>query len=127
MSQSTVYVPVINVGKTDVMLFRNSVLGTLHSVFIVSLPRGVSECKSVSASVNLQMPTVLSSVQEQIKNLDLSVLSETEQEQVRSLLLKFHMVFSEYEGNLGCTQLLSHDIPLTDSVPVRQRYRRIPP
>ena len=28
---------------------------------------------------------------------------------------------------MGCTSLLSHDIPLLDEVPVRQRYRRIPP
>uniref|UniRef100_A0A8C2FG16 Gypsy retrotransposon integrase-like protein 1 n=1 Tax=Cyprinus carpio TaxID=7962 RepID=A0A8C2FG16_CYPCA len=127
VNQGTVYVPVINVGQTDVILFRNVILGTLSSVFIVSLPHGVSEVKSVSASINLQIPTVRPSVQEQIKSLDLSVLTETEQEQVRSLLLKFHTVFSAHEGDLGCTRLLSHDIPLTDSVPVRQRYRRIPP
>ncbi len=127
VTRGTVYVPVVNVGKTDIMLFRNSVLGTLHRVFIVSLPHGVSEVKSVSAFVNLQIPTVLPSVQEQIKKFDLSVLTVPEQEQVRSLLLRFHTVFSAYDGELGCTQLLSHDIPLTDSVPVRQRYRRIPP
>lgn len=122
VTRGTVYVPVINVGKTDVMLFRHAVLGTLNSVFIVSLPRGVSEFKSVSASINLQIPTVLPPGQEQIKSLDLSMLTETEQEQVRSLLLKFQTVFSAHEGDLGCTQLLSHYIPLTDSVPVRQRY-----
>uniref|UniRef100_A0A671LVY5 Uncharacterized protein n=1 Tax=Sinocyclocheilus anshuiensis TaxID=1608454 RepID=A0A671LVY5_9TELE len=55
--RGTVYVSVINVGETDVMLFRNSVLATLHSLFIVSLPHCVSECKSVSASINLQTPT----------------------------------------------------------------------
>lgn len=109
VTRGTVYVPVINVGKTDVMLFWNTVLGTLYSVFIVSLPRGVSEFKSV-----------LPPVQEQIKSLDLSMLTKTEQKQVRSLLLKFHTVFSAHEGDLGCTQLLSHDIPLTDSVPIRR-------
>ncbi len=60
--RSTVYVPVINVEKTDILLFQNSVLGTLHSVFIVSSPRGISECKSVSASVNLQVSVILPSV-----------------------------------------------------------------
>lgn len=29
--------------------------------------------------------------------------------------------------DLGCTNLISHDIPLLDDVPVRQRYRHIPP
>lgn len=36
-------------------------------------------------------------------------------------------MFSGHEGDLGCTRLISHDIPLLDDVPVRQRYRRIPP
>lgn len=77
--------------------------------------------------MNLQIHTVLSSVQEQIMNLDLSVLTVTEQEQVKSLLLKFHMVFSAHDGNLECTQLISHDIPLIDSVPVQKRYEQITP
>lgn len=28
---------------------------------------------------------------------------------------------------MGCTNLIAHDIPLLDDVPIRQRYRRIPP
>ncbi len=28
---------------------------------------------------------------------------------------------------MGCTTLISHEIPLTDEVPIRQMYRRIPP
>ncbi|KAI3358861.1 hypothetical protein L3Q82_015251 [Scortum barcoo] len=36
-------------------------------------------------------------------------------------------VFSVHDGDLGCTNLLSHDIPLLDDIPVRQRHRRIPP
>lgn len=36
-------------------------------------------------------------------------------------------MFSTHEGDLGCTKLISHDIPLLDDTPVRQRYRHIPP
>ena len=50
-----------------------------------------------------------------------------EQEKVRTLLLKHEPVFSAFEGDLGCTNLLTHDIPLLDDKPVRQRYRRLPP
>ncbi len=32
-----------------------------------------------------------------------------------------------HDGDLGGTNLIFHDIPLLDDVPVRQRYRRIPP
>ncbi|XDV46755.1 hypothetical protein PO909_016595 [Leuciscus waleckii] len=59
--------------------------------------------------------------------LDLSLLSGEEQCKVRALLLKYQSVFSAFEGDLGCTNIISHDIPLTDDTPVRQRYRRIPP
>lgn len=36
-------------------------------------------------------------------------------------------MFAAHEGDLGCTSLISHEIPLLDEVPVRQRYRRLPP
>ncbi len=59
--------------------------------------------------------------------VDLSALAESEWVQVRSLLQRYSLVFSAHEVDLGCTNLVSHDIPLLDDVPVRQRYRRIPP
>jgi len=59
--------------------------------------------------------------------VDLSVLTEPDQTEVRSLLQKYSSVFSAYDGDLGCTNLISHVIPLLNDVPVRQRYRRIPP
>lgn len=36
-------------------------------------------------------------------------------------------MFSAHDGDLGCTTPISHDIPLVDEAPVRQRYQRIPP
>ncbi len=36
-------------------------------------------------------------------------------------------MFLAHDSDLGCNNLISHDIPLTDEVPVRQRYRRLPP
>lgn len=32
-----------------------------------------------------------------------------------------------HKGDLGCTDLIAHEIPLVDDVPIRQRYRCIPP
>jgi len=43
------------------------------------------------------------------------------------LLHKYSGVFSDHEGDVGCTNIISHDIPLVEEAPVRQRYRRIPP
>lgn len=62
-----------------------------------------------------------------LESLDLSNVAEAEQAKVRSLLMKHQSVFSAIEGDLGCTNLIEHAIPLLDDVPVRQRFRRIPP
>ncbi|XP_053285372.1 uncharacterized protein LOC128446371 [Pleuronectes platessa] len=75
----------------------------------------------------MKLVAVAPSVSDRLESLDLSELSEHEQANVNSLIGKYQSVFSTHEGDLGCTNLLSHDIPLLDEVPVRQRYRRIPP
>lgn len=62
-----------------------------------------------------------------VEAVDLSAFAEQDQTEARSLLQKYGSVFSTHEADLGCTNLISHDIPLLDYVPVRQRYRRIPP
>ncbi|KAL0152450.1 hypothetical protein M9458_052173, partial [Cirrhinus mrigala] len=120
VDSGTVYVPIVNVGTMDVVLYASTVIGTVNQVDVVSLPPEVAEVKTVTAKVS---PTV----QEQIATLDLSVLSEEEQGKVRALLEKYVPVFSTHDGDLGCTNLISHDIPLLDDIPVRQRFRRIPP
>lgn len=127
VSQGTAYIPVVNVGVTDVMLYPRSMIGTLSSVYVVSLPAGVTEVQSIVAVVGAQNAEVASTVLEQVEELDLSSLSEVERCQVRALLYKFQSVFSTGEGDLGCTNLICHDIPLVDETPIRQRFRRIPP
>ena len=123
--RGTVYVPVVNVGTTAVLLYPRTGLGTLGSADVVSLPAGVTEVGSPVATVSAQ--AAAPSVPDRIASLDLSALTELEQADVKSLLRRYHTVFSAHDGDLGCTTLISHDIPLLDDVPVRQRYRRIPP
>lgn len=94
---------------------------------MVSLPTGVTEVQPVVAVVGAQNAEVGLTVQEQVEAVDLSNLLEGEQRQVRALLYKFQSVFSAQEGDLGCTNLISHDIPLVDETPIRQCFRRIPP
>ena len=45
---------------------------------------------------------------------------------MKSLLEQYTHVFLAHDGDLGCTNLISLDIPLVDEAPVRQCYRRIP-
>ncbi|XP_060719718.1 retrovirus-related Pol polyprotein from transposon 412 [Tachysurus vachellii] len=127
VTRGTVYIPVVNVGTTDVVLYPKASLGTLNSVFIISLPEGISEGRSMTATVSSQASSTGSTVQEQISAIDLSVLSGEDQSRVRALLQTYQFVFAAHDADLGCTTLLSHDIPLLDNAPVRQRYRRIPP
>uniref|UniRef100_A0A8P4KLL6 Gypsy retrotransposon integrase-like protein 1 n=1 Tax=Dicentrarchus labrax TaxID=13489 RepID=A0A8P4KLL6_DICLA len=108
------------------MLFctPRTVVGTLDFVNVVSLPSGVTEVPSGVATVSSQ--TASPSVQ-QVESVDLSPLSVEEQGPVKSLLQQYSSVFSIDDTDLGCTNLISHDIPLVDDTPVRQRHRRIPP
>lgn len=119
----------------DVLLYPHSILGSLNSVLVVSLPTEVVEVQSVAAT-DAQGSQVLcasgqgsqvSAVLDQIEAIDLSMLRSEEVSQVKALLRNYHTVFSAHEGDLGCTNLITHEIPLVDDIPVRQRYRRIPP
>lgn len=125
VTHGTALIPIVNVGSTDVLLYPRTVLGMLDLAHIVSLPAGVSEVPSVTATgaSHLAGPAV----PDQIETVDLSSLPTDEQGQVRSLLQRFTHVFSAHDMDLGCTNLITHDIPLLDDIPIRQRYRRIPP
>lgn len=59
--------------------------------------------------------------------MDLSALPESDQVKARSMLLNRETVFAASDWDLGCSKLVTHDIPLLDDNPIRQRYRRIPP
>lgn len=96
--------------------------GHLCSVYVVSLPKGVAELRAIEAAGTSPNP-ILS----QTDALDLSSINSEDSQQVRMLLHKYQSVFSAHEGDLGCTSLISHEIPLLDEVPVRQHYRCLPP
>lgn len=121
----TVYIPVTNIGTSDVLLYPRTEIGTLCEVSVVSFPSSITEVPSYRASVSSQASTP--TLQEQIDSIDLSALSAEEQKVALLLLLKYVSVFSSHNGDLGCTNLITHEIPLLDNTPIRQRYRRIPP
>lgn len=130
VTNGTVCVPVVNVGEKDVILYPRRPIGMLTQAQIVSLPSGVStvaqELGSTIATLSSQQVQV-NPVREQMDTMDLSILSELDQGKVRSMLRHHESVFAASDQDLGCTSLVSHDIPLLDDVPIRQRYRRIPP
>lgn len=52
--RGTAYIPIVNVGSLDVLLYPHAVVGTLEEVRVVSLPAGVTEVPSVVATVASQ-------------------------------------------------------------------------
>lgn len=69
--QGTVYIPVVNVGTTDIVLYPRVTIDTLGCVDVVSLPSEVSEVQPVAVSASVQAVQV-TSVRDQIDSLDLS-------------------------------------------------------
>lgn len=110
--------------ERQIVLYPRTVIGTLTTTSVVSLPAEVKEVRAATATV---FSLEASAIQDRIEALDLSPLSERVQHDVRLLLHKYSSVFYSHDTDLGCTTLMSHDIPLLDEIPVRQRYRHIPP
>ncbi len=50
-----------------------------------------------------------------------------QQAELRALLREYADVFAVCDEDLGYTDRVKHEIPVTDDVPVAQAYRRIPP
>ncbi|KAK7922290.1 hypothetical protein WMY93_009192 [Mugilogobius chulae] len=130
--RGTAYIPVLNVSTTDAMLHPRTAVGLLSPADIVSLPEGITEVvgapiEPVRATISSQVYSQQSSQLDPVEALDLTTLTPTEQDKVRHLLREYSSVFAKSETDLGCTNLISHEIPLTDEAPVRQRFRRIPP
>lgn len=122
-----VWVPIVNVGAQDVWLPRRATLG---EVFAVELKTGTAV--TLERDGETECVVQVNTIQAQQVPLDLSAvswpsLSPDQDQKSRELLQKYSCVFSQGEGDIGCTDLVQHEIPLLDNAPVRQRYRRLPP
>ncbi|XP_052464763.1 uncharacterized protein LOC128021529 [Carassius gibelio] len=131
-SQTTICVPVVNVSTETVYLPARAKLGSLIKVEMVNQSdQEISFKENLQGSVSeiviqCQMSASVSNHSE-LERVELPGLSEAEREVVKHLLHKYQDVFAKDDGDLGCTTLIEHHIPLLDNVPVRQRHRRIPP
>lgn len=123
------YVPVVNVGATGTTVHSKQVLGVLHSIEGVDGQHlsfeGENEEVAWVSTHSTREPSI--SVLETITAFGWPGLSPEEEKLARDLLRKYSDVFTKHEGDLGCTDEIVHERPLLDDVPVRQRYRRIPP
>ena len=132
VTNGVAYVPVVNVGTTGATVHSKQVLGALHLVEGVEEPqlhfdegdKQVAQVSLVSAQAAVgPPPTILDS----IAALHWPELPAVAEKQAKELLGRYSDVFAKQEGDLGCTDEITHEIPLIDEAPIRQRYRRIPP
>lgn len=128
----TLYAPITNVSSLDVWLPPRRVVGTVQVASVAveasaSLAFSVSQMASehVASIATQQVPT--ENIVEGLEFPSFDGLTEEQAIQAKSLLLRYSSLFSKDEGDLGCTDLITHEIPLQDEVPVRQPYRRLPP
>jgi len=116
---------VVNIGE-QALLQPHVVVGTLCKVETISHSEGCdvvpSEGQFVHQATIASQSVKVDKMEEAIQNMDLSQLP-----QVKSLFHAYRSVFSAYEGDLGCTKLITHEIPLLNTDPIRQMHRRLPP
>ena len=123
------YAPVVNVGRSDVWLPRRRVIGTVQ-VATASPAHGVSIIVSPSweqCQAYVSAHEVPPSPPPAVFAHEFPGLTPQQAAQAQSLLAKYSSIFAQGEEDLGCTTIVSHEIPLLDETPVRQPYRRIPP
>ena len=70
-------------------------------------------------------------VEPSLEDLEITVpqdnLSPAQQGEVKDFLGQWKHIFSKDPTDLGCTNLVEHEIELEDPTPFKQPYRRIPP
>ncbi|XP_061584211.1 uncharacterized protein LOC133449095 [Cololabis saira] len=127
--QGRVEIPVVNVGTEDAWLQPYTQLGELHVVDPLQAESSVlfEEMDTHPTIAVVQEVTAVRNPSIDLSRLSWSNLSAEQTKQGLELLQKHSTVFSHGEGDLGCTSLVEHEIPLVDDGPVRQRYRRLPP
>ncbi|XP_062864418.1 uncharacterized protein LOC134326144 [Trichomycterus rosablanca] len=128
-NQGQVSVPVVNVETRDVWIPPQTVLGTLFWVEQQTSSQGVIFEEETDGRGDIAVVRSLSVENSPLDFSGLSwpTLSSGQQQQGKALLQQYSKVFSQHEGDIGCTDLVHHEIPLVDDAPVRQRYRRLPP
>ena len=117
-------VPVVNVGTEDRWISAKTALGHLHLTTLPSAEEGASSGGVCSLQAG---PTGDQETRRELAALQWAGLTREEQRTAKDLLLSYSDTFSPPDGTVGCTSLVRHEIPLLNSDPVRQRYRRIPP
>lgn len=124
------HAPVVNVGCSEVWLAPRRAIGTVQVVNTTSsgekplvMEPSWEECCAFVSTQEVTPKTGCPCPEFPV----LEGLTSQQASQAKALFAKYNNIFSRGDGDLGCTSLIAHEIPLTDNAPVRQPYRRIPP
>jgi len=104
MTRGTVYIPIVNVGVNDVVLYPRTVIGTLSHAHVVSLPTGVTESAEQVTARIFHRQSLTQCKRRLMPNIWLHCQKKIS---VRSLLQNHSEVFSAHEGDLGCFSIAS--------------------
>ncbi len=116
-----IWVPITNTTNHPVTVYPKTVLCEVHQATWIGAPRD-------QPPVTDHPPSDGTASQPGSQNVKLGQDLTTEQQhQARSLLSSWESIFAQHDNDLGHVTVVKHQIPLTDSTPIRQRHRRIPP
>ena len=119
---SKVPVQLCNLSDHRVTLRRNSKVATLSYIKVIG-PAAAQDGKQAVAMEQVAVSTT------PFPEVDLqgADLTQTQRKAVDSLLLQNADIFSKGSLDVGSTNTVQHEIPLSDPTPFRLPYRRIPP
>lgn len=128
LDSSTHRVPlrVMNLSSKPVTIPGNSTIGELHMAD--SVPEDADSPCDSSADSSSSSPSEVDQVLDQFDFSEMeSQFSKEKVDAVKGLISKWHNIFSKDDMDLGRTDVVKHKIELSDDVPFKDRYRRIPP
>lgn len=119
-SFSRIPVRICNLTARPLSIFPRTSLCNLQDVEVVRtvdpaegcIPRSHNQDKSLD-DLGITIPS--------------DTLSKEQIDQARAFLSSWKHIFSSGPTDLGCTNLVEHGIELTDPIPFKEPYRRIPP
>ena len=125
-----VLIKVRNPNNAPMYLYRNQLLAKTCEIKAadifpennVTLTRVSANAVRVSTETNKMYAE--SNVLPNLNDLDLCTGSK---ERLQALLHKHRAVFATTDEDYGLTTTIQHVIPTTDALPIRERYRQIPP
>ena len=122
-----VFVDVLNSSNQPQRLGKGTVLGSVHCVeAVVPMPKVLSDQVQVPVGKSASVSQMSAVDGEEVDKFDLKHLSMEQQDMLRKVLQEESNVFSVSDADIGDIKDFQMDIHLTDSVPVKEAYRRIP-